>query len=433
MVCPSRPTLFGVILFIAVSAASQARQEPASFGFPASPLDSLVTRARDQNATLRADRLGAEAMGYRSGQVSARPDPMAGVTILPTPPSPWLGFQRSQWRLEQELMYPGKRYHMGRMAELEAEEMSAGVEAMALDVEMEVKMAYFDLLRTVRQIRIIRDFQDDLRRFEDIAATRYEVGSGSQGAILMAQLERGQMELQIERLLQAGRSARARLAWLINEPNGVELTDSEPDHPEVPAAFPPVDSLSALAMRIRPEAAAIRLAVERGHTQFELARLQGRPDFMVMAMVGIADAEMPSMAGDRATLGLGVRVNLPVWKGKLRAAREEARVETLQSEARLDELEIRIRTAVADILQQLDGRRNQMALLDEVLIPQAETTREAALSAYTTGRSGFLDLLEVERMLFMLRMERIDLDAMLHETFARLEQAVGADRLEAQF
>lgn len=428
-----RLTLLGVVLLCAHPAGALGRQQDASPGYPSIPLDSVVALARAHNATLRVDRLGVQAMRERPDVVRARPDPMAGVTILPTPPSPWLGFQRSQWRLEQELMYPGKRSLMGRMAELEADEMAAGVDAMALDVEMEVSMAYYDLVRATRQIQLLRSFQDDLRAFEDIASAHYEVGEGSQGEILMAQLERAQMDLQVERWLQDRRSAAERLAWLINTPEGIALANEDPLMPELPSEMPSADELAALALRVHPEAAALRLGIEMGDAEIERARLEGRPDFMAMAMVGISNADMPSMAGEKATLGLGVQVNLPVWKDKLRAAREEARVGKVRAQARLEEFEIRVRTTIADLLQQVESRRRQLQQLEEVLLPQAETTREAALSAYTTGRGDFMDLLEVERMRFMLRMERVDLDAMLRETVARLEQAVGAGSLDFRF
>lgn len=50
---------------------------------------------------------------------------------------------------------------------------------------------------------------------------------------------------------------------------------------------------------------------------------------------------------------------------------------------------------------------------------------EATLSAYTTGRTDFLDLLDAERTLFNLRMERIDTYVRYLKTTAALERATG--------
>ena len=63
------------------------------------------------------------------------------------------------------------------------------------------------------------------------------------------------------------------------------------------------------------------------------------------------------------------------------------------------------------------------------LSPQAETTLQATLSAYTTDRTDFLDLLDAERMLFSLETGYEDTFARYLKITAALERALGVRSL----
>jgi len=64
-----------------------------------------------------------------------------------------------------------------------------------------------------------------------------------------------------------------------------------------------------------------------------------------------------------------------------------------------------------------------------VLILQAEIMLEATLSAYNTGRTGFIDLLDAERTLFGLRLDAVETAAAYWQTVAALERALGVTSL----
>jgi outer membrane protein TolC len=71
-----------------------------------------------------------------------------------------------------------------------------------------------------------------------------------------------------------------------------------------------------------------------------------------------------------------------------------------------------------------------MDLVDGVLLPQAEATQQATAAAYTNGRADYLDLLEAERILLDLRLDRIALRVRLlteHATLDRLVPPLGGE------
>ena len=128
-------------------------------------------------------------------------------------------------------------------------------------------------------------------------------------------------------------------------------------------------------------------------------------------------------------MALGVNIKLPVQRTRLKARVEETMIRESQVEAAIEAASTAIRSEVLDALAQATLNRREIALLRETLIPQAETTLQATLSAYSTGRVGFLDLLDSERTLFNLQTSLEEASARWLVSLARLERAVGVDSL----
>ena len=154
------------------------------------------------------------------------------------------------------------------------------------------------------------------------------------------------------------------------------------------------------------------------------------PDFgLNITWFDIGNTDVPTTATGRDAIAIGATINVPIQRGDLRARLEETRVRRIQVEARQEALETSFRTQIADLVSRLRGEAQQLALYREALIPQAETTLQATLSAYTTGRTDFLDLLDAERMLFSLGTGYEDTFARYLKMTAALERALGVRSL----
>ena len=188
--------------------------------------------------------------------------------------------------------------------------------------------------------------------------------------------------------------------------------------------------LLKIAFKERPEVDALDAAARRADTQIALARKQFLPDFgLNVTYFDVGSADVPPTATGRDALAIGVSIKIPLQRGRLRARLEEARVRRAQVEARQEALETSFQTQIADLVSRLRQEAQQLALFQEGLIPQAETTLQATLSAYTTGRTDFLDLLDAERMLFSLGTGYEDTLARYLKMTAALERALGVTSL----
>jgi outer membrane protein TolC len=348
------------------------------------------------------------------------------VAYQPVPMVTAHGAQRSQWRVEQALPYPGTLRLSGDVAELEADIAYREADAYALDLALEVKRAYHDLYRVQRVQDLIDAFQTRLRDFEAAASTRYEVGSGTQQAILQVQLERTAYEQQRFELERQARSALESLEGLLDRPMPARPADIAIARPALPVLHR--DSLLARAEATRPEVRAVELAALRSEKQVELARRSTLPALGLMASYfDIAPDASTPRAGGRDAFEIGVSATVPLQRRRWRAYREEALLRQAQAESRVEALHLAIETHLDDTLNELAQEDRQLALLRDALIPQAETTRMAALSAYSTGRVSFLELLEAERMAFDLRVRYEEAFARYLNAYAALERVLGID------
>ncbi len=387
-------------------------------------LEDLIETALRTNPALHAAYLRADAMATESLEARTLPDPMAGFTYQPRPILTARGYQRSQWRFEQAIPFPGKLRLRGEVAELGAEVAASEAGIVAEDMILQIKQAYDELYRVQEQARLVEEFQAELRNFEEAAVTRYEVGDGLQQSILKAQLERNALKVRLEKLAEEGRTAMERLAFLLDLP---DLSDLEG---RVLARSPAVgrsDDLFERALSARPEVDALRIEIDQSERGIDLARREFLPDFMLSIHyfdIG-ATSSMPTATG-RDAVALNVGVKIPLWLGKQRANLQQAKLERGRAEARLQSMRTSIRTEIENLTHRLERQERQLALLEQNLLPQARTTVEATLSAYGAGRTGFLDLLDAERMLFTLRMEQVDTRVRYLQTSAELERALGS-------
>jgi cobalt-zinc-cadmium efflux system outer membrane protein len=386
-------------------------------------IQDLVTEVRLGNSMLKAASLASSALKQRPAQVGALPDPVAGLALQPFPLYTARGAQRSQWQISQAIPYPGKLALRAEEALLKAEEFSVSVAVLELDLVERIGLLYADLLLIRRQRVVIRKFQRQLTDFEGIADVRYRVGEGTQQAILKAQLERNALSNRLLALDRRERTVVEQLSNLVNRP----VSLSEVLRPGVLIhETPPESQVRSMALSQRPELKANDLSMQVAQVAQELASKERLPDFGVsLTYFDIRDSSIPASADGRDAIAVGVSVKIPLQRKRIRAREEEARVRRLLVEVQREALESAIRTTVDDLVYRLDRTLEQISLFDTALIPQAESALQATLITYSTGRSGFLDLLDAQRMLFELSWAREEALSEFDKAGVALQRALG--------
>ena len=154
-----------------------------------------------------------------------------------------------------------------------------------------------------------------------------------------------------------------------------------------------------------------------------LARREALPEFhfgLEYADI-VSEAFLPNGDG-RDVLGIKVGARLPLWRKARKAPVERVELELNQVEDRMRALSTSVTAAIDELVARLLGQQEQVALLEDDLLPRAELVRDTALSSYTTGRLSYLDVMDAERTLFTLRIQKLDTSIRLMLTHAHLER-----------
>jgi outer membrane protein TolC len=372
-----------------VLTASGLAQVPQPDPFSPDPvLSGLIREALAEHPDLRRADAAVRMDEERVPQAGVLPDPSISLGLQND------GFQKLQiGRMEtsfysvaftQPLPWPGKRALRKDVAALAVDFSDAIRVRVQLGLEADVRRGYAALLLIREQQRLQAQQALFLEQAEALARTRYEVGQGSQGDLLRAQLERTRLQQAVWSLEAEERSAVAGLNRLRqHEPaDPIPTTATLADLPE-PALLAPE------AVEVRsPELASVRATVKQTEKQLELAKLDRRPDFAVTAGI------MPRGAFD-PMWQVGVSISLPIYgRSKQQRAVAEHEHHRLGQGSEVESVRTLLRQRTEERTLQITALRRIRDLYREGLLVQSEASFRASLAQYEAGRAPFLGALE---------------------------------------
>ena len=408
--------LGALLLAWALPLSAQPSPPDSAATDPALSLSDLLQLA-DANPSVRAARLGAEAQARAADAAGRRPDPTASVMVFPAPVVTARGSQRTQWRVEQRMPWPGTLGLRADAARTGAARTRAEAEAFALDLALEIQQAYFDGARAVQLLALLRPFRERLDAFADAAAARYEVGRGPQAALLQIGLERARLGEREVQLVADADDARYRIGQLLDRP-GVQVEFDAGDALAIPERAPSAAS--------RPEIAALDAAQVQAEAEAALAQKAFYPDLgAALTYFDIADRDAPPMADGADAFAVSVSATIPLDRAGRRALLDAARLRQAQLEAQRDALTARLQADADRARAQLDAATETLLLYRDGLLPQADAAVESALAAYATGEADYTVVLDAERARFQVRTGLEDARFRLLAARARLGRALG--------
>jgi outer membrane protein TolC len=381
-------------------------------------LTALIHEAMNANAEVVRDLLLWRAAESRVPAAGALENPVLEL-MLDDQPFRGEGSGTRDIGLSQAIPFPGKRGVLTDAAEREAEAFRESALQTGRTVVAEVKVAYWELFMLESEIATLRESRAALADVVEGARVRYETGLGGQQDLLLAMVERSELDGEILHTEAVVAAARSRLNLLVGReaeaPLGRAFADS------LTQFDTGLQDLLAWASSERPSVRAAEREVAAADARYRLARAAWRPDFMVGgAYMQAPDA--PDMW--RASLAL----TLPVWKGRKEDASEQDA--SCMLDAARSALEVEQRRAAASVEEQFAhvvSEREIVGLYRREILPQAELAYRSARTSYLAGRDTFLVLLEALRKKVELQKEYYEYFADSEMHLARLEEAVGRD------
>lgn len=419
-------------------AMAQASLAPPQASVPApaqelagpQPVEVYIAYALAQNPEIQAARKRAEAAGWRVPQAASLEDPtlsVMGFPFYPAVPQTAAGRGTAKIAATQPVPWFGKLDTRAAVAQAETEIARRELAAAELAVIEQVKRAYYELYYVQKALQITQEDKQLLLTFTKIAEAKYRAGTVSQQDWLRAQVEVANLEGELVRLGQELASARARLAQVLHVSPETPLAAVE----QVPAGQIPADlqRLYEQAVARRPELQAQLAAIQRDRRRVDLARLAYFPDmaFTVDWAGMTSNGAMAPTADGMPDVGIGMMVNVPIYRKRLDAAVREAEAQTVATARAYDALRDKTTQEVKDLFAQATSQYELIRLFRDDIIPKAEQTLRVSTAAYEAGRTDFLQLIDNWRQLLRFRIMYHRLEGQLQQTLASLDRVVGGE------
>ena len=417
-----RVSIYSVFLCLAaISApASILATEPV-------PLAQLLEDADRKNPGLLAAHAQVSVAESKIDQVTSLQDPVLSLALsnypideLKSDVTPMTG---NEVRLAQKLPFPGKLDAKGRIAAQKSRWFISAYQDARLQVRRQVKDAWYRLLFQQQAIDLTNRNLELLDDFIIMTETRYEVGKGLQQNVLKAHLQRSR---QMDKLIELQQQQQTTLAELNS------LAGRETDQPiDIAGQSKPsgkdysLAELHRQAELNRPMFAAFAALIDQYREQRKLAELDSRPDVTVWAGYRWRDDGLVDGGTDFASAG--VSFNLPVYRGRIAAGIAEADSSLRLAYQKRNDFDNKVKLTIHQALVSFQQASKLAALYRDGILPQAEQTFQATLSAYQVDKADFLSLLESLTSLYRTEIDYARTLSDQLRSKARIEAAAGLE------
>ncbi len=393
-------------------------------------LTDYIRLALDRNPGLSGALAQYRAALQRLPQVSALPDPMLAFTNYLRTPETRVGSQTNAAALTQQFPWFGTLRVREQVAAKEAAGYRQQYEAAKDQIALEVKTAYYTLAFVDLALDINGEDRLLLDHYEKLAEARYQQGAGLQQAVVKLQAEITRVQSTLDELKARRIDAESSLDTLMNRPP--EAPVARVKLPPVPEVKVDYKQLYQLGRRKRPEVLASLLDIERDEKRIDLARKDYWPSFSLggswVNVVGypLAPGGMAIPSDGRNVVSFNLGINLPVHRSKYDAEVAEATEAKVASTHGYRETVNAVESSIREVGFRISTLREQMALFNNTLMPQAQQSLQSAEAAYSTGGLGILDLLDSERVLLQVRLGLAQYITDYMQALAGMERAIGS-------
>jgi outer membrane protein TolC len=382
---------------------------------------ALVQAVLERNPTIAAARHAWRAALERAPQEASLDDPMLGFGVAPASfgDTHEVSHPGTRVDLSQRFPFPGKLELRGEAAVAESDAAAHDFDGVRLRLALMASRLYDEYYLSSREVEINAQHVALLEELQRVATARYEVGEATQQDPIQAEVERSHAVHRGVLLATRERVAAEQIQTLLHR-------DPEAPLPPPPAelALPSEltgekDALVTDALSARPDVAAASARVRAGESRVDLARREFFPDFTLQAAYDRFWQE------EELQPSVGIQVELPFQIARRRAALAQARAELAGAQSERDALVDEARFGVRSSLLRAEESRHVLHLVETEQLPAARDQVEAARTGFETGRSEFFSLIDAQRTLLRVELDREEARADVCRRRAELDRALG--------
>jgi cobalt-zinc-cadmium efflux system outer membrane protein len=407
------------ILYIALINLSLSISVIASPNFT---LQDLIDIAKRENPIL--DVLKAKEDAARSSVVTAESylNPEiefgTGPSRFRTPNS--TANQRRNYgvTISQPLEFPNVRGAKKAVAESRVNYASSVTEATMINLSLQIKKAFYDVLQNEAVLKIAEGDRDALKNIREKVALRVEVGEAPRYELIKADTELVAAQRDADAALLRISESKFYLRGLVSK----SLTASF----GLIGSLPPSDiNLNADLLKNEitksPKLKQIKASADIAENRLRLEEKLINPGLTLNTGVD-QDPEITSYR-------FGISIPIPIWNQR-QGQIGEAAAGYRELQAQYTDQELALRRDIESAFQRYLIAQQQVKTFESGLLDQAESVLKVAESAYRYGERGILEYLDAQRTFRLVRKDYLASKYDYVVAILEIEQLLGMDILE---
>jgi cobalt-zinc-cadmium efflux system outer membrane protein len=393
-----------------------------AFGFStltnAQSLDDYFKLAAENNPGLQAKYKSFEAAMQKVTQVSSLPDPNLSFGYFVSPVETRVGPQRARFSLTQMFPWFGTLKAQEDAATLMAEAKYQEFLDARNKLYYQVSASYYPLYELQKLISIEEENQRILSSYKEIATVQFQNDKGSMVDALRVDIMLKDATTELSILNQKKKPLETRFNKLLNrdENESIEIIDSL----QIKRIIPDFRKDSLLLAN--PLLEELDLKVQASQAQERAAIKQGLPKFGVGLDYVIVGERMDATISDNGkdVLMPMVTMSLPIFRGKYKAAQNEAQLMQESYEFQKEEVSNRLISSYEMIWFEIQKQLKLIELFEEQ-IQESEQSLNLLFSAYSNSGKEFEEVLRMQQQI--LKYQRLKATALsdYHITLAELD------------
>jgi outer membrane protein TolC len=349
---------------------------------------------------------------------TALEDPMVGYELAPLSIAGDAPFGQVV-SIRQKVPFPGKRRRAGEVALAMAEAEAAELGVVQLELAEMASEMYDEYFVVARALEINAYHKGLLEQIKKSAEAQYVAGRAAQQDPIQAEVELAQLER--ERLMREAERDQivARLNGLLHRAPSSMLPPAPADLALAAAPTGTSAELQELALRNRPQRGAASARIRAARAKLAVAERDYYPDFELMSSY----SSMWDMAAHRWMVG--VMIDVPIQRGKRRAAVDRAEAEIARARFEDERLADDIRVEVDRAARRVTEAQALVDVHVTRLLPAVRAQVDAARAGFTAAQNSFLAVVEAQKDLREIELSLAMARADLSRRRAALARVVG--------
>jgi len=370
--------------------------------------DPFFEEIRLANPDLKAAREAWQAQLNRVDPAGSLPDPKLTAGLYLQEVETRVGPQQARLGISQALPWKGKLELKSQIAGAGAAALHAVYRDLELELYAEFRQQVVELAYLERAMDVTRRHLELLGEWEALMQARYETAASGLSDWIRVQLETDRLSDRLQTLASARTPVVAEINRILNRPLDSPFAVPSTFQLNLPETILPAIGDLQDAIAATPAIQSLARKVDARKSEIRLARKNFLPDFSVgLDFIQTGSARMDGVDGsgkDPVVFKFGM--TLPLNRKKYRLLETAAAGEAVAAEQRQVNRVRTISSRLARLRFRFEDAVRKVELYTDKLIPDTQDSLEVTLRAYEAGGDGFLDMIDTERVLLALELDR---------------------------